>query len=115
MSIVYKICDATLWRQAEQDGAFAGAAVDRADGYIHFSAPHQVTETAAKHFAGRQDLLLVAVETDDLGEALRWEPSRRGDLFPHLYGDLPLSAVRRVEPLPLAPDGTFLIPPLAND
>lgn len=108
MAIVYKICDAALWRQAEQDGVFRGAPVDRADGFIHFSAPHQVAETAAKHFAGRRDLLLIAVETDILGEALRWETSRGGDLFPHLYGDLPLSAVRQVEPMPTAPDGTFL-------
>lgn len=114
MTVIYKICEATLWWQAEQDGIFRGAPVDLADGFIHFSAPHQLAETAAKHFSGRPNLLLIAVEADVLGAALRWEPSRGGDLFPHLYGDLQLSAVRRVEPMPLAPDGTFLISPLAD-
>jgi uncharacterized protein (DUF952 family) len=108
MAIVYKICDAALWRQAEQDGVFRGAPVDLADGFIHFSAPHQVAETAAKHFAGRQDLMLIGVETDALGAALRWEPSRGGNLFPHLYGELPLSAVRTIQPLRRAADGTFI-------
>jgi uncharacterized protein (DUF952 family) len=114
MSIIYKICDVTLWRQAEQDGVFTGAPVDHADGFIHFSAAHQVAATAAKHFAGRRDLVLIAVETDALGPALRWEPSRGGDLFPHLYGTLPLAAVRHVEPVPLGPDGILLFPSLAS-
>jgi uncharacterized protein (DUF952 family) len=102
---IYKICDAALWREAERAGVFGGAPVDHADGYIHFSTAAQVAETAARHFAGQADLVLVAVDAAALGSALRHEPSRGGALFPHLYGTLPLSAVRWVKPLPLGPDG----------
>src|SRR5262249_35315799 len=102
---IYKICDAATWRAAEQAGEFAGAPIDLADGSIHFSTADQVAETAAKHFAGQRDLVLVAVDTDALGLALKWEPSRGGALFPPLYGTLPLTAVRWVTPLPLGPDG----------
>jgi len=98
---IYKICGTALWREAERSGVFAGAPVDRADGYIHFSTAGQVAETAARHFAGQADLVLVAVDAAALGTALRHEPSRGGALFPHLYGTLPLSAVRWVKPLPL--------------
>jgi uncharacterized protein (DUF952 family) len=98
MPIVYKICDASLWREAERNGVFRGAPVDLADGFIHFSAADQVAETAAKHFAGRENLVLIAVDAEALGDALAWEPSRGGALFPHLYGELPLSAVKGVEP-----------------
>jgi uncharacterized protein (DUF952 family) len=101
MALVYKICSAGLWREAEAAGVFAGAAIDRADGFIHFSTGAQVRETAAKHFRGQDDLVLVAIDPDTLGMALRWEPSRGGDLFPHLYGPLPLAAVRWVRPLPI--------------
>lgn len=110
MSLVYKICPRELWRQAEAAGLFTGAPVDRADGFIHFSTAAQVAETAARHFTGQGDLVLVAVETQELGPALRFEPSRGGDLFPHLYGDLPLSAVRAVQALPLDPEGRHLFP-----
>ncbi|HEX5866830.1 MAG TPA: DUF952 domain-containing protein [Beijerinckiaceae bacterium] len=113
MALIYKICAADLWRAAERAGAFAGAPVDRDDGFIHFSTAAQVRETAAKHFRGRPDLLLIAVEADALGTALRYEPSRGGELFPHLYGALPLAAVRRVEPLPLDGEGRHLFPELA--
>ena len=109
---VYKICDAGLWRDAERAGVFDGAPVDLADGYIHFSTPGQVAETAARHFAGMPDLVLVAVDAEALGTALRYEPSRGGAMFPHLYGTLPLSAVRWVKPLPLGPDGRHLFPEL---
>jgi uncharacterized protein (DUF952 family) len=105
MPLIYKICPRTLWQEAERDGVFRGARVDRADGYIHFSTAEQVRETAAKHFAGQADLVLVAVEAGALGPALRWEPSRGGALFPHLYAELPLRHVRSVEPLPLGSDG----------
>jgi len=101
---IYKICEAALWRDAERLGVFAGAPVDRADGYIHFSTAGQVAETAARHFDGQADLVLVAVDAAALGTALRHEPSRGGALFPHLYGTLPLSAVRWVKPLPLDGD-----------
>jgi uncharacterized protein (DUF952 family) len=110
MALIYKICDATLWREAERTGVFAGAGIDIADGYIHFSAAHQVAETAAKHFTGRSNLVLVAVASDALGPALRWEPSRGGALFPHLYGPLPLTAVRSVKALSLGTDGKPLLP-----
>jgi uncharacterized protein (DUF952 family) len=103
--IIYKICPRSLWTEAERAGRFDGAPVDHADGYIHFSTAAQAVETAARHFAGQADLVLVAVETGSLGDALVWEPSRGGALFPHLYAPLPLAAVRWVRPLPLGPDG----------
>jgi len=112
MPLVYKICPRELWQEAERAGAFCGAPVDRADGFIHFSTAEQVAETAAKHFAGAADLVLVAVAADALGPALRFEPSRGGALFPHLYGDLPLDAVHWVKPLPLGADGRHRFPPL---
>jgi uncharacterized protein (DUF952 family) len=102
---IYKISPAALWREAERTGEFTGAPVDLADGFIHFSTAAQVAETAARHFAGATDLVLVAVDAAALGAALRYEPSRGGALFPHLYGVLPISAVRWVKPLPLGPDG----------
>ncbi len=105
MPLIYKIVGAEEWRQATAVGVFEGAAVDRADGYIHFSTAIQSVETAAKWFAGRDDLVLAAVDVDALGSALRWEVSRGGALFPHLYGRLPFSAVRWSRPLPLGADG----------
>ncbi|MDJ1157998.1 DUF952 domain-containing protein [Chelatococcus sp. SYSU_G07232] len=110
MSLVYKICPSALWREAEAMGRFDGAPVDIADGYIHFSTAAQVRETAARHFAGQDGLVLVGVETDRLGEALRWEPSRGGDLFPHLYGPLGLDAVRFAVPLLLDAGGRHRFP-----
>lgn len=111
--IVYKICPAALWAQAEARGAFIGAPVDLADGYIHFSTAEQVRETAERHFAGQAGLKLVAVATAALGDALRWEPSRGGALFPHLHGPLALTAVRSVRDLPLGAEGRHLFPDLA--
>lgn len=110
MPLIYKICPRALWREAEAEGRFGGAPVDRADGFIHFSTAAQVRETAARHFAGQGDLVLVSVEADALGTALRHEPSRGGDLFPHLYGDLPLDAVQAVDDLPLDRDGSHRFP-----
>jgi len=110
MALIYKISPRALWRRAEDIGRFEGAPIDRSDGYIHFSTAAQVAETAARHFAGAEDLVLVAVEADDLGPALRYEPSRGGDLFPHLYADLDLKAVRSVSDLPLGADGRHLFP-----
>ena len=109
---IYKISPEALWREAERAGAFTGAPVDLADGFIHFSTAAQVAETAARHFAGAADLVLVAVDAAALGTALRYEPSRGGALFPHLYGTLPLSAVRWVKPLPLGANG-HVFPELA--
>lgn len=113
MTLIYKICPEPLWREAEDAGEFRGAPVDLQDGYIHFSTAPQARETAARHFAGRDDLLLVAVEGEALGDALRYEPSRGGDLFPHLYAPLALAAVRWVRPLPLGTDGLHVFPDLA--
>lgn len=112
MATVYKICPEELWREAQAAGAFGGAPVDEADGFIHLSLASQVEETAARHFAGQDGLLLVAIDGDALGGSLKFEPSRGGDLFPHLYGPLPMSAVQWVKPLPLGPDGRHRFPTL---
>lgn len=109
---VYKICPAGLWCEAERAGVFDGAPVDVADGYIHFSTAEQAAETAARHFAGMADLVLVAVDAAALRASLRYEPSRGGAMFPHLYGKLPLSAVRWVKPLALGADGRHVFPEL---
>lgn len=110
--LVYKIVPETLWRESEAAGRFTGSPVDVRDGFIHLSTAAQVRETAARHFAGTTGLLLVAVAADALD--LRWEPSRGGDRFPHLYGDLPLSAVQWVSPLPLDASGRHLFPELPH-
>ena len=112
MAIIYKICPATLWASAEAAGIFRGSPIDLEDGFIHFSTAAQVAKTAKRHFAGVADLLLVAVEADGLGPALRYEPSRGGALFPHLYGPLDLAAVLSVKPIALSPDGRHLLPEL---
>ena len=91
--IIYKILDAAEWAESELRGLYHGSEVDRRDKYIHFSTAAQVHETARRHFAGRRNLVLVAVNADALDE-LRWEPSRDGELFPHLYGPLPVMAAR---------------------
>jgi uncharacterized protein (DUF952 family) len=113
VATIYKICEAGLWREAERVGVFRGAPVDLQDGYIHFSTAGQAAETAARHFAGAAGLVLIAVDADQLGAALRWEPARGGALFPHLHGALGLDAVLWVKPLPLGPDGRHLFPELA--
>lgn len=112
--IIYKIVPRGLWAQAEKAESFSGAAIDIADGFIHFSTAEQVQETAAKHFAGESDLLLVHVDTSRLGLDLKYEVSRGGALFPHLYTDLPLSAVTHVEPLRLGDDGMHIFPELKD-
>lgn len=110
MPLIYKICPETLWRDAEAAGRFSGAAIDLTDGYIHFSTGAQLRETAAKHFAGQQGLLLIAVDDATLGEALRYEPSRGGALFPHLYGALDPKAVSWIAALAQDRDGLQIIP-----
>lgn len=105
MPLIYKIVPDALWRDAKATGVFLGAPVDHADGYIHFSTADQAIETASKHFAGRRDLLLVAVDADGLGDALKWEPSRGGALFPHFYGTLAVSDAVWVKPLPIDEKG----------
>jgi uncharacterized protein (DUF952 family) len=109
---IFHMCRAEEWRAAEAGGAYAGSSQDKADGFIHFSTAAQLPASAAKHRAGQRDLVLLAVDPASLGAALRWEPSRGGALFPHLYGALPREAVRRVSPLPLGADGRHIFPPL---
>lgn len=101
MTVIYRIISAADWAAAQSAGAFTGTAHDLRDGFIHFSTATQAAETAAKHYAGQTDLLLLYVRTGDLVSPLKWEPSRNDELFPHLYGPLPVSAVYRVETLPL--------------
>lgn len=99
--VLYKIMSRQEWETAQANGHYEGSAVDRRDGFIHLSASHQVRATAQKHFSGQTDLLLVSVAEEVLGPNLKWETSRGGDLFPHIYGHLPLSAVSDAIPLPL--------------
>jgi uncharacterized protein (DUF952 family) len=112
MATIYKICPAASWREAEAEGMFRGSGIDHDDGYIHFSTGSQVAETAARHFAGIDDLMLIAVDAARLGAALKWEPARSGDLFPHLYRPLDLVAVLWARPLPLGADGRHRFPGL---
>jgi uncharacterized protein (DUF952 family) len=111
-SAIYHICRRDEWRGAAASGSYRGSTQDAADGFIHFSTSSQVVESAAKHRAGQRDLVLVVVDPARLGAALRWEKSRGGQLFPHLYGALPASAVRRVAELPLGSDGRHVFPAL---
>jgi uncharacterized protein (DUF952 family) len=108
--LIYKICPDALWREAKKAGRFTGAPVDIADGFIHFSTASQARETAQKHFSGQTDLLLVTVDAAQLGAALKYEPSRGGALFPHLYGALELDAVVSVQALSLGADGVHEFP-----
>lgn len=109
-ALVYKILTQEDWNQARQSGTYAGSQDDRHDGFIHLSAAHQARETAARHFRGVDGLVLLALDAGGLGAALKWEPSRRGDLFPHCYGPLPVSAVVWSTPLRLGPDGAPVMP-----
>ncbi|MCF2525137.1 DUF952 domain-containing protein [Bradyrhizobium sp. G127] len=114
MTTIYKICPASAWREAERQGVFRGSADDRRDGFIHFSAASQVAGTAAKHFAGQIGLFLIAIDAAALGEALKWEPSRGGELFPHLYGELDIGAVTNILDLRARSDGSHDIPELVS-
>jgi uncharacterized protein (DUF952 family) len=99
--LIYKIFRAAEWQALQAEGQTRGSAIDQRDGFIHFSAAHQVEGTAARHFADERSLVLATVAAEPLGAALAWEPSRGGDLFPHLYGVLRIEDVIRAEPLPL--------------
>lgn len=112
MATIYKICEQAAWHEAERDGQYRGSADDARDGFIHFSAAAQVAGTAEKHFARKSGLMLVAVHAEALGAALRWERSRGGELFPHLYGAMPLKAVRWARPLPDEIGGRRALPEL---
>jgi uncharacterized protein (DUF952 family) len=109
---LYHICRLDEWQAAAASGLYPGSSQDRADGFIHFSTCGQIVESAARHRAGQEGLVLLAVDPVALGPALKWEPSRRGELFPHLYDSLPASAVVWVRPLPLGPDGVHVFPAL---
>ena len=108
--LIFKIISAAEWQAAERAGAFKGAGIDLSDGFIHFSTAEQAAETAAKHFAGQRDLVLVAVDAEPLGAALKWEVSRGGQLFPHLYANLATRDVTWVKPLPLDASGKHCFP-----
>ena len=112
MTLVYKICSEELWREAEAGGALLGAPVDLRDGYIHLSTAAQLAETAERHFAGQSGLVLIEVDATSVGDALRWEPSRGGDLFPHLHAPLPTTAARKVQPLTQDLHGKQVLPRL---
>lgn len=115
MSTLFKICAKSAWLEAKRLGVLGPSAADARDGYIHLSAPHQVSATAAKHFAGQAELMLLFIEASALPVAeLRWEVSRGGDRFPHLYGELRTTYVSRAEPLPLGADGAHVFPQLAS-
>lgn len=113
MSLVYKILSRPEWEAAQAAGRFEGSAVDLVDGFIHFSTAAQAQETARRHFAGQGDLVVLAIDGDDLGPALKYEPSRGSDLFPHLYGPLDVSRVRAVTDAPLDADGVPQVGQLA--
>ena len=112
--LIYKISPRPEWDAAVQAGTFTGAPVDLADGFIHFSTAEQVAETAMKHFRGHGDLVLVAVDSAALGAQLKWEPSRGGALFPHLYGPLDVAHALMVVALELGDDGVPVIPDLED-
>jgi len=109
-ALIYKVCTIAEWQDARAKGAFEGSRIDLEDGFVHFSTALQLRETVIRHFAGLRDLMLVEVKTDDLGKMLKWEQSRGGDLFPHLYRPLPLEAVTREWPLPLGLDAQHQFP-----
>src|SRR6185437_2858996 len=105
-------CPADTWQEAARSGAYHGTADDQRDGFIHFSTAEQIAESARRHRAGQTGLVLIAVESDRVAGRLRWEASRGGALFPHLYGPLDPTEVARTHPLPLGPDGEHIFPPL---
>lgn len=109
-TVAYKVLTADQLHALENDDSFAGSPVDLADGYIHLSTAAQLAETIDKHFAGQRDLQLVAVDLEALGDAIRWEESRGGALFPHLYGPLTLDVVIAYSALDYEPDGTIRLP-----
>ncbi len=107
MTVAYKILTSDDWRRAVAEGRYEGSAVDLADGYIHMSTADQLVETARRHYAGQADLMLLTVDLGGLDDALVWEPSRGGALFPHLYAPLPVAAVTASRPFAVAEDGAM--------
>ena len=113
--LIYKVCSAADWTEAKRVGTYRGSPDDLRDGFIHFSTAAQLAETLARHFAGRGDLVLVAVDAGHLGTTLKWEPSRGGALFPHLYAELPTSAAIWMKPLEIGADGRHNVPVLPEN
>ena len=107
---IYKICDNEEWAVALAAGLYEGSEHDKRDGFIHFSTASQLPATLARHYAGRDNLVLIAFDADSLGSALKWEPARDGDLFPHLYAILPAAAALWAKPLRLSDDGNHILP-----
>ena len=107
--VLYKIMSKQEWEAAQAQGVYEGSGADRMDGFIHLSAAHQVRATAQKHFSGMADLVLISVGEESLGQTLKWEVSRGGELFPHIYGPLQLAAITGVVPLPLV-EGSHQLP-----
>jgi uncharacterized protein (DUF952 family) len=110
--MIYHMCRADEWASAVEAGTYRGSSQDQADGFIHFSTAAQIAESARRHRPGQDGLLLIAVDADRLGDRLKWEPSRGGDLFPHLYGPLDPAESTIVGLLPLGPDGLHVFPEL---
>ena len=110
--MIYHMCPAEAWSEAVAAGRYDGTADDRRDGFLHFSTRDQIAESARRHRAGQQGLVLIAVESASLDGRLRWERSRGGALFPHLYGPLFPHEAMSVAALPLGPDGEHVFPPL---
>ncbi len=111
---IYHMCRRAEWEAAQAAGGYCGSSQDQADGFIHFSTAAQVRESAAKHRAGQSGLVLLAVHAAACGDALKWEPSRGGQLFPHIYGGLPMAALRWVKELPLGEGGLHVFPELED-
>jgi len=109
-AMIYHICREDEWSDAVKQGIYTGSSQDKSDGFIHFSTGEQIRGSAAKHRSGQDGLVLLTVDAEMLGAALKWEPSRDGALFPHLYGPLPLDAVIRTDPLPLNAKGRHEFP-----
>ena len=104
--MIYKVCSKGVWEEIRQLISWNGSPDDLRDGFIHFSTASQLDGTIRKHYVGQTDLMLLAIDADTLGDALKWEPSRGGDLFPHLYGPLPISRIASAKDLTVSPDGT---------
>jgi uncharacterized protein (DUF952 family) len=107
---IFHLCPRTLWDAALARGTYYGRPADLADGFIHCSTAEQVQASAAKHAAGQADFLLLSIDPEILGASLRWEPSRKGELFPHIYGGMSVGAVVRADPLPLNDEGLHRFP-----
>jgi uncharacterized protein (DUF952 family) len=110
--MIYHMCRADEWAAAIKTGTYRGSSQDIADGFIHFSTAAQIVESARKHRAGQNGLLLVAVDAERLGDRIKWEPARNDALFPHLYGPLDPAESASVRALPLGPDGNHVFPEL---